>query len=102
VLLPENCSLLRLLMRQLHWQIERHRLRLSVDDLMVGVDQLNPYLVLADRQPGDVDRVVVARVRPPPGLIVDGDVHMSNSWGYFGSRNVSVREFAVVLRVGRT
>src|SRR5882762_4739773 len=57
---------LSLLVTQGHWQCERHRLGLSGDDLVVGVDQLNPNLVLADRQTGDVDRIVVARVRPPP------------------------------------
>lgn len=34
------------------------------------------------RQSGDVDRVVVARIRPPPGQIVDGDVQMPDAWRY--------------------
>ena len=45
------------------WQCERHGLGLSREDLVVGVDQLNPNLVLADRQTGDVDRVVA--ITPP-------------------------------------
>jgi hypothetical protein len=39
------------------WQCERHCLGLSGDDLVVGVDQLDPNLVLPDRQTGDVDHV---------------------------------------------
>ena len=48
------------------WQCERHCFGLSGDDLVVGVDQLNPNLVLPDRQTRDVDRVVITGVRPPP------------------------------------
>ena len=62
---------LSLIMTHLHGQVERHRLGLSGDDSVVGVDQLNPNLVRADRQTGDVDCVVVARVRPPPRQVVD-------------------------------
>ena len=39
---------------------------------MVGVDQLDQHLVLAGRQPGYVDGVVVTRIRPQPGQVVDG------------------------------
>ena len=45
---------------------ERHCLGLSGEGLMVGVHQLEPHLVRAGRQPRYVDRIVVARVRPPP------------------------------------
>ena len=47
---------------------------------MVGVDQLDLHLVLAGRQPGDVDGVVVTRIRPPPGQVVDDDVQMPDTW----------------------
>jgi ATPase subunit of ABC transporter with duplicated ATPase domains len=40
---------------------------------VVGVGELNPHLVLAGRQPGHIDRVAVARIRPPPRQVVDGD-----------------------------
>jgi hypothetical protein len=40
---------------------ERHRLGLSGEDLVVSVNQLNCHLVLAGRQPGYVDCVVVTR-----------------------------------------
>ena len=43
---------------------ERHCLGLSWEDLMVGVHQIDPYLVRARRHPGQVDRIDIARVRP--------------------------------------
>ena len=61
------------------WQCERHCFGLSGDDLVVGVDQLNPNLVLPDRQTRDVDRVVIAGVHPPPRQVVNGDVQMPDS-----------------------
>ena len=59
---------------------ERQRHHLSGEDVVVGVDQRDLHLVLAGRQPGDVDRVVVTRIRPPPGQVVDGDVQMPDTW----------------------
>ena len=41
-----------------------YRLRLSGDDVVVSVNQLDRYLVLAGRKVGDVDGVAVARIRP--------------------------------------
>src|SRR6516164_3107277 len=47
---------------------------------MVGVHQLNPDLVRTGGHPGQVNRVVVARVRPPPGQVVNVNVQMSDPW----------------------
>ena len=47
------------------------------EDGVVGIDQLDPDLVLARRQIGYVDRVVVTGISPPPGQVVDRDVQMS-------------------------
>src|SRR5262245_57872214 len=63
---------------------ERHRLparRASGEDLMVGIDQVDPNLVRAGWHPGDVDCIGVARV-PPPGHIVDVYVQMPHPWRY--------------------
>ena len=50
--------------------------------VVVGVDQGDRHLVLAGRQPGDVDRIVVTRISPPPGQVVDDDVQMPDAWRY--------------------
>ena len=57
-----------------HGEGQRHDL--PREDAVVGVDELEPHLVLARGQPGHVHRVVVARVRPPLGKVVDGDVQV--------------------------
>ena len=49
---------------------------------MVGVDQLDQHFVRAGRQPSYVDCVIVTRIRPPPGQVVDGYVQMPDAWGY--------------------
>ena len=49
---------------------------------MVGVDQLDQHFVRAGRQPSYVDRVIVTRIRPPPGQVVDGYVQMPDAWRY--------------------
>jgi len=59
---------------------ERHRPGLAGEDLVVRVDQLDPYLVRARRHPGEVDRVDVARIRPPPGQVVYVHVQMPDPW----------------------
>jgi hypothetical protein len=46
---------------------------------MVGLHQLNQYFVRTGGHPGQVNRVVVARVRPPPTQVVNLDVQMSVS-----------------------
>ena len=62
-----------------HGQGERHRLGLAGEDVVVGVDQFDPHLVLTDRQPGDVKCIGGAGVRPPPRQVVHGDVQMPNA-----------------------
>src|SRR6185369_5865960 len=49
------------------------------EDGVIGVDQLDLHLVLARREVRDVDRVVVARIRPPERAIIDGDVQVPNT-----------------------
>src|SRR5262245_40272890 len=61
---------------------ERQRHHLSGEDGVVGVDQLNLHLVLTWRQPGYVDCVVVTRIRPQPGQVVDGYVQMPETRRY--------------------
>ena len=58
---------------------ERHCLGLSWEDVVVSVNQLDLHFVLAGRQPGYVDCVVVACIRPPPGQVVDSDMQMPNT-----------------------
>jgi hypothetical protein len=53
-----------------------------MEDLVVSVNQLDLYLVLTGRQPGYVDCVAVACIRPPPGEVVDRDVQMPDPWRY--------------------
>ena len=59
---------------------ERQRHHLSGEGVVVRVNQLDLHLVLAGGQPGYVDGVVVTRIRPPPGQVVDGDVQMPDTW----------------------
>src|SRR3954454_18152098 len=61
---------------------ELHGLGLSGEDLVVGVHQFDPYLVWARRHPGQVDRIDIARVRPPPGQVIHMDVQMPRPWRY--------------------
>src|SRR5262245_46076480 len=61
---------------------ELHCLGLSGEDLMVGVDQLNPPLVLTRRHPGQVDLIVIPRVGPPPRQVINVDVQMPDPWRY--------------------
>src|SRR5688572_20081155 len=61
---------------------EPHCHRLSGEDLVVGVDQIDLHLVLAGRKPAYVDCIVVTRIRPRPGQVVDVDVEMPDAWGY--------------------
>src|SRR5262245_63047386 len=73
---------------------ERHRLparRASGKDRMVGIDQVDQNLVLAGWHPGDVDCIGVARVRPPPGHIVDVYVQMPHPWRYVEGDRKSTR-----------
>src|SRR5688500_18815425 len=50
---------------------ERQRYRLSGEGDMGRVNQLALPLVLARRQPAYVDGVVVTRIRPQPGQVID-------------------------------
>ena len=61
---------------------ERPRHRLSGEDLVVSVDQVDLHLVLPGRKPSYVDCIVVTRIRPQPGQVVDVDVQMPDAWGY--------------------
>ena len=54
-----------LLVTHLNWQIERHRLGLSGDDSVIGINQFDTHFVLADRQACNVDRIAIAGIRPP-------------------------------------
>ena len=49
---------------------------------MISVDQHNLHFVLAGRETGYVDCVVVTRIGPPPRQIVDGYVQMPDTWRY--------------------
>jgi hypothetical protein len=49
---------------------------------MVGVHQLDQYLVRAGRHPGYVDRIDVTRVRPQPRQVVHTYVQMPDPWRY--------------------
>src|SRR3954447_1792261 len=60
------------------WQ--RHHL--SRELVVVGVDELDLHLVVAWRQPGHVDCIIVAGIRPPPGQVVDRYVQMPETWRY--------------------
>ena len=66
---------------------------------MVWVDQLDLHLVLAGRQPGDVDRVVT-RIRPPPGQVVDGDVQMPYGIGPSRGRSLVAGGVALGFSLG--
>ena len=70
---------------------KRHCHNLAGDDVVVSVDQPDRHLVLARGHPADVDRVVVAGVRPPPWEVVDDDVEMANTWGYAQSARTENR-----------
>ena len=50
---------------------ERHQFGLSWEHLVVGIHQFDQNLVRPWRHPGEVDRIDVTRVRPPPGQVVD-------------------------------
>jgi hypothetical protein len=57
---------------------ERHDLGLSGEDVVIRINQVDPHRVLTGREPSDVDRVEVARVRPPPRQVVDLEMEMPN------------------------
>src|SRR5687767_8356539 len=59
---------------------ERHCLGLPGEDVVVSINQLDLHLVLAGRDPGYVDYVVVTRIRPQPGQVVDGYVQVPDTW----------------------
>src|SRR4051794_21364940 len=61
---------------------ERHSHRLSGELVVIGVDELDLHLVVAWRQPGHVDCIIIACIRPPPGQVVDGYVQMPETWRY--------------------
>src|SRR5512145_3474615 len=65
---------------------------------MVGVDQVDLHLVRAGWHAGDVDRVVVTGVRPPPRQVVDADVQMPDPWRYAEGALPEHRYDAYVLR----
>ena len=65
---------------------ERPRHRLSGEDLVVSVDQVDLHLVLAGRKPSYVDCIVVARIRPQPGQVVDGYVQILGLEDALGQR----------------
>jgi hypothetical protein len=50
------------------------------EDLIVGVDQLDQHLVLTGRHPSQVDRIVIARVSPPPRQVVNVYMQMPDPW----------------------
>src|SRR5215204_5617448 len=76
---------------------ERHRLALTREDLVVGIDQLDLDLVLTRLESGDVDRVEATRVRPPPPDIIDVYVQMPNAWRNVNRALVEDRDNAQVL-----
>jgi hypothetical protein len=49
---------------------------------VVSVDQLDLHLVLAGGHSGYVNCIVVTRIRPQPGQVVDGYVQMPDTWRY--------------------
>jgi hypothetical protein len=53
-----------------------HRFGLPGVRFMVSVYQFHPYFMRSFRLPGDVDRIDVTGVRPPPATIVDVYVQM--------------------------
>ena len=65
---------------------------------MVGVYQFDPDLVRARRHPGQIDRVDVTRVRPPPRHVVHVDVQMANSRGRIEGSLPEYRDDVHVLR----
>ena len=76
---------------------ERQRRHLAGEDVVVSVDQRDLHLVLAGRQPGDVDCVAVAWVRPPPGQVIDGYMQVPDTWRYLkGARPEHGRDAQVL------
>src|SRR5687767_2864177 len=64
----------------LRWYGEHDCLGLPGEDVVVSINQLDLHLVLAGREPGYVDCVVVTRIRPQPGQVVDGYVQVPDTW----------------------
>jgi hypothetical protein len=57
-------AILSVCMRGSASDCERNRFGLSGKDLMVGVDQFDPHLVLSGRHSGQVDRINTTSIRP--------------------------------------
>ena len=71
---------------------------LSGEDVVVSVDQLDLHLVVAGRKPGYVHSIVVTRIRPQPGQIVDVYVQMPDAWRCVEGALPKHRQDAHVLR----
>jgi hypothetical protein len=65
---------------------------------MIGVDQPDRYLVRTGREIGNIDCIVVARVRPPPRQVIDNDVQMPDAGGCVDGARPEHRHDAQVLR----
>ena len=63
-----------------HGECQHHHL--SGEDVVVRVNQLDLHLMLTGRQPSYVDCVVITRIRPPLGQVVNGYVQMPDTWRY--------------------
>ncbi len=73
-----------LLVRRTRGDGEGMRHLLSREDVVVGVNQLDFHLVQARGEIGYVDGIVVARIRPPPGQVINNNVQMPDAWRYLG------------------
>ena len=60
---------------------EAHHLALSGEEVVVGVNQVDPHLVRTGRQSVYVDGIAIARIRPQPRQVVHGYVQMTHAWG---------------------
>lgn len=76
---------------------ERHSLDLPGEHLVVGADELDRHLMRPGLQVGDVDRVVIAGIRPPPRQIIDNDVEVPDPGrNVLGARPENVHDAQVL------
>ena len=76
---------LMLVRRRLLGDGERLRHLLPRNWLVIGVNQSERHLVRTGGKVGDVNRVGVACIRPPPRQVVDDDVQVPDAGRYLGS-----------------
>jgi hypothetical protein len=62
-----------------------------------GVYQLDQHLVLPGRQPHQVNRIAVTRIRPMPRQVIDGYVQMPDPWRYTERARSEHRDDVYVL-----